>query len=193
MTIAEYQKLAEVTSGAKGYKYQGYIDWKELENYYDDAVYNLVVKARSERRLMAAAMGLCGEVSEYLQSFDDGKDPTNELSDVAWYMAEICSSLGLDLDGVLFRNSYHESKNWADTDLVIAAGNLCDYLKKVTAHGHELDVEKVKILLSRVANNYLAILYIEGLKLEDVLEFNINKLKKRYGDKFSTEASVNRD
>lgn len=73
------------------------------------------------------------------------------------------------------------------------AGEVADYLKKVVGHGHELDVELVKKELGDVMW-YVSVLADEvGLTLGDVAKANIDKLKKRYPDGFSSERSINRD
>ena len=70
------------------------------------------------------------------------------------------------------------------------AGELLDALKKHIFYGKETDtvnvVEEVGDLMW-----YCAIILDElGVDFEDVMEKNINKLKARYGEKFS-EASAN--
>lgn len=72
------------------------------------------------------------------------------------------------------------------------SGECIDILKKHEFQGHELDREKLKEELGDVAW-YLAIA-AEGLgyKLSDILDSNIEKLKKRYPDGFDAEKSINR-
>ena len=70
------------------------------------------------------------------------------------------------------------------------AGELLDALKKHIFYGKELDtvniVEEIGDLMW-----YSAIILDElGVEFEDVMEKNINKLKSRYGEKFS-EISAN--
>jgi NTP pyrophosphatase (non-canonical NTP hydrolase) len=72
------------------------------------------------------------------------------------------------------------------------AGEVADYLKKVVGHGHELNVETVKKELGDVMW-YVSVLADEvGLTLEDIAQANIDKLRKRYPDGFSSERSINR-
>lgn len=72
------------------------------------------------------------------------------------------------------------------------SGEIVDYVKKVIFHGHPLDREKLKLeigdnlyYLARLAN-------LLNYSLEEVAKANIEKLKKRYPEGFSTERSVNR-
>lgn len=73
------------------------------------------------------------------------------------------------------------------------SGEVIDVVKKWYAHGHELDNEHLIKELGNVAW-YLAVASTAlGVKLEDVLKLNIEKLEKRYPDGFSKEKSIKRD
>lgn len=73
------------------------------------------------------------------------------------------------------------------------AGELLDPIKKALFYGRPIDkvnlVEEIGDIMW-----YLAILADEiGVSLEDAKRINIAKLKKRYGDKFTTDAAIVRD
>lgn len=73
------------------------------------------------------------------------------------------------------------------------AGEVCEVIKKVYFQGHMIDynhlVEEVGDVLWYAALMTTAL----GDNLEHVMQVNIDKLKKRYPDKFTVENSVNRD
>ena len=72
------------------------------------------------------------------------------------------------------------------------AGEASDIVKKHLFQGHELNREKLIDELGDVAW-YLALTsHALGLTLEEVLEHNIEKLKKRYPEGFSAEKSLHR-
>lgn len=72
------------------------------------------------------------------------------------------------------------------------SGEVADIIKKHTFQGHELDKKHIVEELGDVAW-YMAVLAdMLGYSLNDVLEMNVEKLKKRYPDGFSEERSVNR-
>ena len=72
------------------------------------------------------------------------------------------------------------------------SGEAIDIVKKHIAQGHELDKEHLIGELGDVAW-YLAITsYALGVKLEDVLQRNIDKLQKRYPEGFKAKESINR-
>lgn len=72
------------------------------------------------------------------------------------------------------------------------SGEVIDIVKKYLAQGHELDKEKIIKELGDVAWYMAEIATVLDVELEDVLVQNIEKLKKRYPEGFSTEKSVNR-
>ena len=73
------------------------------------------------------------------------------------------------------------------------SGEVIDIVKKHLAQGHELDKEKIIKELGDVAWYMAEIATVLDVELEEVLVQNIEKLKKRYPEGFSTEKSVNRN
>jgi NTP pyrophosphatase (non-canonical NTP hydrolase) len=73
------------------------------------------------------------------------------------------------------------------------AGEVIDILKKHLFQGHELDREHVAKELGDVAW-YLAVSASAiGCDLEDVMQMNVDKLKKRYPNGFDAEHSMHRE
>jgi NTP pyrophosphatase (non-canonical NTP hydrolase) len=72
------------------------------------------------------------------------------------------------------------------------SGEIADHVKKSIFHGHDLDKEHLAKefgdILWYVAQGCRAL----GYTLEEVMHMNIDKLKKRYPDGFSSDASKNR-
>lgn len=73
------------------------------------------------------------------------------------------------------------------------SGECLDIVKKCLFQGHGLDKEHLAEELGDVAW-YLAVsAHAIGMDLESILQGNVDKLRRRYPDGFSTERSVNRD
>ena len=72
------------------------------------------------------------------------------------------------------------------------SGEVIDIVKKHLAQGHELDKEKMIKELGDVAWYMAEIATVLDVELEDVFVQNIEKLKKRYPEGFSTEKSIHR-
>lgn len=73
------------------------------------------------------------------------------------------------------------------------AGEVADIVKKDIFHGHDLDKEHLAKELGDVCW-YLAVTAdVIGYDFETILKMNIEKLRARYPDGFSSERSINRD
>lgn len=73
------------------------------------------------------------------------------------------------------------------------SGEVIDIVKKHLAQGHELDKAKIIKELGDVAWYIAEIATVLDVELEDILVQNIEKLKKRYPEGFSTEKSIYRE
>ena len=69
------------------------------------------------------------------------------------------------------------------------SGEAIDIVKKWMAHGHELDKEHLAKELGDIAWYLAEAATALDMDLEDVLQANIDKLKKRYPEGFSSERS----
>lgn len=72
------------------------------------------------------------------------------------------------------------------------AGEAVDHIKKVEGHGHPLVANALTSELGDVLWYVAAIASAYGLNLGDVAAMNVAKLRARYPEGFTTEASVNR-
>jgi NTP pyrophosphatase (non-canonical NTP hydrolase) len=72
------------------------------------------------------------------------------------------------------------------------AGEASDLLKKIVFHGHAMDKEKVIKEIGDVLWYIAATATKLGVSLEEVAIRNIEKLRARYPEGFSTDRSVNR-
>ncbi|MBR5309830.1 MAG: nucleoside triphosphate pyrophosphohydrolase family protein [Oscillospiraceae bacterium] len=72
------------------------------------------------------------------------------------------------------------------------SGEACDIVKKHLFHGHELDRDALIKELGDVAWYLAEGAEALGISLDEILGRNIEKLKKRYPEGFSSEKSINR-
>ena len=73
------------------------------------------------------------------------------------------------------------------------AGEVIDLLKKHEFQGHELDREKLIDELGDVQWYIALAATAMGKTLEDIMQHNVDKLKKRYPEGFDKNRSINRD
>lgn len=70
------------------------------------------------------------------------------------------------------------------------SGEVIDLVKKHLAHGVELDKNKLAKELGDVAWYLAEAAFALDMTLEEIFQMNIDKLKKRYPEGFSTEDSI---
>ena len=73
------------------------------------------------------------------------------------------------------------------------SGEAIDIVKKWLAQGHELDREKLAKELGDIAWYLAETATALDLKVEDIFETNIEKLKKRYPEGFDSQRSIHRE
>jgi len=72
------------------------------------------------------------------------------------------------------------------------AGEVADMVKKYVFHGHKLNLDDLIKEIGDVCWYLALTCHSLDISLEDVMSKNIEKLKKRYPEGFSSEASINR-
>ena len=72
------------------------------------------------------------------------------------------------------------------------AGEVADLVKKVIFHGHSLNIADIEKELGDVMWYVAMCCNAIGVNLDNIMQGNIDKLKKRYPEGFSQEASINR-
>ena len=106
-----------------------------------------------------------------------------EIGDVLHYAVNLLTILDVEIN---------ESKTIKKVDfkkLEESLGNILEIPKKYIFHGHAIDKEKY------VESIYNVISYLNasfGMNMESILQKNIDKLKLRYPEKFSSEDSIKR-
>ena len=73
------------------------------------------------------------------------------------------------------------------------SGEAIDIVKKWLAQGHELDKEKLAKELGDIAWYLAETAWALDFSLEEILQANIDKLKKRYPEGFDSRRSLCRD
>lgn len=72
------------------------------------------------------------------------------------------------------------------------AGEVADQIKKALFHGHALDEEELAYELGDILWYVAQAANALGYGLDEIARMNIEKLRRRYPEGFSSEASINR-
>lgn len=163
MTIREYQKEALRTSASLG---------------------NLKLD------LSHMTLGLMSELVEYNEAVDE-VNSREELADIMWYVANYCNFRGYDLYELTESSlpMFAEEKDFF-TKLTLHISSLSDLVKKYVAYGKEIDTILEMEFIGSLAK---LILDYPMFNSKRDLQNNIDKLKVRYPEKFTTENAINRD
>ena len=73
------------------------------------------------------------------------------------------------------------------------SGEAIDIVKKHLAQGHELDKAHLAEELGDIAWYLAEVATVLGYDLEDILQANIDKLRKRFPEGFEVERSIHRE
>ena len=162
---------------------------------------SIVDEIKVNTRLNHGIMGLVTEVGELLEPFMDEENSPwthivnikEEVGDILWYLAIIMDELSLSYDDLVPFINEESSCNIYVLNLVVESSRLQDDLKKHIYYGNELDMNLIEKRVNLFVANLIGIAKELEFTLEEVAETNINKLKARYPNKFTSEDALNRD
>lgn len=147
-----------------------------------------------EIMLVWNAIGLTDEVAELVEALQGrhGAYPSiiKEIGDVWWYTAALCTTLGISLQNIAPTN--YEELYTGPEDLVISAGKVAGHVKKGVFHRHGVDRNVMMDLLEHVIGALLTIHLATDVSVEMAFEANVEKLRQRYPEGYSSERSINR-
>ena len=133
-----------------------------------------------KNNILNGLLGLYGETVEFLMASEGGE--LDELGDCYWYTALLFHTTGLELLNI------KKTKN----SLMVSMGLLSDHFKKHFFQGHSLDSNLVQVLLSEIKFHLDVSTTFINSSPEEVMKYNVNKLKKRFPEGFEVEKSINR-
>jgi len=144
------------------------------------------IDTEREQKVLHAIIGMLTEVEEIM----DSKDIVNlkeEISDIFWYSAIIYREYEID-----FTYEYVKTEKNI-IEFLKRNITLLDMFKKKIFYNKEIDSVKFVSLFKETMNYIISLCADNNFDIEEIFELNIQKLKKRYGNKFSSESAINRD
>jgi NTP pyrophosphatase (non-canonical NTP hydrolase) len=161
----------------------------------------------SNKKLLHSCIGSLSEIQEILENYENGILITDtskqgsvaeESADIFWYLSILFRELNIQIvekeEHSFIIDIFNVNRPF-DLLLEFIKENLklLDILKKKIYYNKDMNIEVVKKLSINMF--YLLNYYCEknNTNVSDILDKNINKLKARYGEKFSSERAINRD
>ena len=172
------------------------MNWKEYLELSEKTLSTQFHCEEREQRLLHAVIGVLTEVEELLDNhIGDEQDITNmleEAGDITWYLAIIGREIDLDYPQLVVKE-----KNDNPMKLVLKiVKNTCkllDMMKKKLYYNKPIDENLFKTITTLVMLDVSDYMNTYDIDIEKSFDVNIDKLKARYGDKFSSEKAINRD
>lgn len=186
----------------------------KLENYQALAVRTAKIFTELKDNLIHAAMGISSEAGELAETIVSAwmqlpfhvDNIHEELGDACWYAAYLCHVMGWKFEDMLL-----EPGDASEMSVTLAAavigrnpvaltlvlnqhgGNVTSVVKAHAIYGKELDVDLLKRELALYVTTASLLSDIHDIPFEGVtLAGNIAKLQKRYPDKYSDTAAIER-
>ncbi len=160
-----------------------------FDKYQQAAFRTCKDKGSIEMNLLHMVIGIHSEYDELFTAIEN-KDRVNigeEIADHFWYIAGFCSFKGWSLYGMMSYNIDHT------LSLTRATSILQDLIKKEIIYGKVVGEKPVYEALFKIADCLVDIADDWELKVEDLLDTNIAKLRVRYPDKYTDDKAINRD
>lgn len=168
-----------------------------LKNYQEQAKRTCASLGDEKLNLSHMVLGIVSEQEEFLKAMEE-EDMINareEQADICWYVANYCTFRGYDFSEIVSNPNKLSfiNERWEEEVCTfdIYSARLADYVKKFIAYGKEIDRELEKKALEAIV---VSMSYEDtGFDLKKDLQKNIDKLKQRYPEKFTTQNALNRD
>lgn len=159
-------------------------------------------------RLLHGAIGLSSELAEAQEMVEkpnvDAVNLKEEMGDLFWYMGIIIDELKIAPESVFTHNETGQIVAYTVFDqrvalqhnihgMVKSVGTMIDLLKKSVMYGKELNIAGITNELVKTDYYINQSLRLYGQTSAGSRERNIEKLRARYGDKFTEAAALERN
>lgn len=157
-------------------------------------------------RLAHMSLGIANEIGELHPAIDGAiakETPASkllvreELGDLAWYSAGVCSVIGLNFNEVASREPFDPSDAMDIVDVLkqmdIGSGSIAEQTKKHVFYGKLADKEQLRLGVIHVVDAIQSIALFFDLDFDKILQDNIAKLATRFPDRFTELDAINRD
>lgn len=214
MTLLEYQLNAKRTCPELGITFDKNICTEEYSGQFDLISPNPAWESNLLINSIHMTIGINTEVGEIIagltkynkeieSSYSLEIDKINlqeELGDILWYFVNYATFANFDLTNFEFKKEYYFQEEYTKNSninpyllLVIYASDLLDYDKKALAYKKIKHTEEVyntfKSLFQAISDMFLN----WDLDPYKAMQNNIDKLRIRYPEKFTSENAINRN
>lgn len=173
------------------------MNWEKYKELSEKTLSSEFYTDGKVEKTLHAVMGICTEMEELLDNFDgtqefDAVNVSEEIADIFWYLAIIYREYDVEF------TSLDKTQDIEDDKAVIDSMNkdslrLLDIMKKKIFYNREINMNSFKSIILNIFSNSVNLLHNYDIEPSICLNNNIDKLRARYGDKFSSERANNRN
>ena len=169
------------------------MEWNEYKILSEKTLSTQFHCEKRDELLLHGVSGVITELEELL-GWNDEVNKKEEVADVFWYIALLDRELSLHLKVPKNQKGYSQITN--DTLIIQSfksSSILLDFLKKKLFYNKTIDIDIFSNYTRNLFQSMCIFCYVNDINIESILDTNIEKLKVRYGEKFSSDRAINRD
>jgi hypothetical protein len=169
------------------------MEWNEYKKLSEKTLSTEFHCGKQTENLLHGVIGILTELDE-LFSWNDEVNKKEEVADVFWYLALLDREMNLDLKIPQIKNEYTQLTNESlITKTISVTCLLLDDLKKKLYYNKQIPFDIFSTRSKTVFENMCAFCHHNDINIQSILDRNIDKLKARYGEKFSSDKAINRN
>lgn len=170
------------------------MNWTEYKNLSEKTMSTEFHCGKQTENLLHGVVGILTELEE-LMDWNDDINKKEEVADIFWYIALLDRELNLGLQiPKLDDNNFFQLKN----DSLILQSikttlSILDQLKKKLYYNKTIESDKFSEKVNLLFETLCIFCVYNKIEIEKILQTNIDKLRARFGEKFSSERAINRN
>jgi len=175
------------------------MNWNEYLALSEKTLSEEFHSGKKVENLLHGVIGILTELDELIENHEkdnfDSINAVEEISDVMWYIAILAREYKIDLPKWSDHENESPTKNPERLILSMIKNSLklLDMIKKKIYYNKIIDDNQFIALTHNVIANVLQYMNYYKIDIHKSFDINIEKLKARYGDKFSSEMAINRN
>jgi len=169
------------------------MNWEEYKNLSEKTLSTEFHCGKQVENLLHGVVGVITELEELI-GWNDDVNKKEEVADIFWYIALLDRELNLNLKIPTYDVEFTQIGN----DVLIiqsfkTSSLLLDLLKKKLFYNKNIDIASFSDLTKSLFQSMCIFCNVNDIDVESILNTNIEKLKARYGEKFTSERAINRN
>lgn len=180
------------------------MNWLEYKELSEKTLSKQFHVSKQDELLLHALLGVATELEELLGWNNDDVNKQEEVADVFWYLAILDRELNLNFDfnerkytNLDKFNNYIYRIFTSNDRMVLDSYKKCslllDFLKKKIYYNKPINIDEFSKLSNQLFESLILFSDKNNIDISYILDRNIQKLKARYGEKFTSERAINRD